>query len=428
MMWVQTFGPEAASLQGRFVWKGLAVATQLFGKVETRQGLASSMLCVDADRPNEFMLHLWEIPVPFAVLAIATHGTEVHLRPHTIFDLGPGGGIRRPNVLPAEHLALRDGTSATLRPTQRGFEGHWSGPNGSSGSIEYHAVDTAGVLDVQVCTGWQQFKDWAQHARANRNAISFRGHGSNAFRLKSTLHRAGRVRLDRYCQTELVEFAAHAEASLDIRLKLDDPQDYATILALAQHHGLPTPMLDWTASPYVAAFFACSDALAARDSRPDVSHARVYAATRSFMDGIAPAIVTIPQLPPYVSSLRVSPLHNRRLYAQQGHFLVSNVSDLEDYICHLQAKTGLSAVFAADISVADAVEALEDLAYMGLTAATLFPGLDGVCKMMAHQMSFTNQPLRTSEVASGGPPRAVTEDSEEPQPAAIAISPPLLAP
>jgi hypothetical protein len=32
--------------------------------------------------------------------------------------------------------------------------------------------------------------------------------------------------------------------------------------------------------------------------------------------------------------------------------------------------------------------ALEDLSYMGLTAATMFPGLDGVSKMMRHQMSF----------------------------------------
>jgi hypothetical protein len=29
---------------------------------------------------------------------------------------------------------------------------------------------------------------------------------------------------------------------------------------------------------------------------------------------------------------------------------------------------------------------LTDLQYMGITAATLFPGIDGVCKMLKHQM------------------------------------------
>lgn len=368
----------------------MALPLQLFGEIDMGKEVAEAMLCMDADLPNEALLHFWgKVTAPGAIRLELTRNSSdgIELLPLNVYRTNDGGGLWMPKLSDAE-IANVSGLSGSLQVTKGLLEGQWSHTSGKSGRIFLKADSFSGRVKAEQCENWADFKKWASQARDENGIAVFRGHGSNGFQLRTTLHRVGRHRLERYCADQLLQFRGHAEAVLGVRFNMEDRDDYATLLGLAQHHGLPTPLLDWTSSPYIAAFFAFADAIEALGTRPNETHVRIYGLTKDFVTNWAPPVVTLPYYSPYVAFISISPRHNPRLYAQQGQFLVTNVAELEGFLCSMEKKVQKSILVAVDIPIACASEALADLHFMGLSAATMFPGLDGAGRMMRHSMYF----------------------------------------
>ena len=91
-----------------------------------------------------------------------------------------------------------------------------------------------------------------------RRRYIFGGHPDARWSLSTTLDRfvqqsgvSDRVTAQ---QMLLAEFAKEAVGIVDPRLAMAEHQ--MRLELLARHRGLPTTILDWTRSPYVAAFFA----------------------------------------------------------------------------------------------------------------------------------------------------------------------------
>lgn len=105
-----------------------------------------------------------------------------------------------------------------------------------------------GQLQEEIFSG-----SWNQSIKRYRSPFVFRGLSDCTYRLETSL-----MRLDGpYWQLEkhlLRNFRKYAQAT-----EGREADSFWHLLAVAQHHGLPTRLLDWTYSPYIALHFALAN-------------------------------------------------------------------------------------------------------------------------------------------------------------------------
>ena len=80
------------------------------------------------------------------------------------------------------------------------------------------------------------------------------------------------------------------------------------------------------------------------------------------------------------SILEFNAVENERMIPQQGASTVTNVDDIESFVRLAEQKHGTSYLRAIDLPKQDRRRVMQELSYMGITAGSLFPGLDGACQ------------------------------------------------
>lgn len=150
------------------------------------------------------------------------------------------------------------------------------------------------------------------------------------------------------------------------------------LMALAQHHGLPTRLLDWTRNPFVACYFAARTAIFTENTADNENHPSnslaIFALDLSKIESI-----------PGIRPIKVPGSTSVNLAAQDGLFtLIENSgwrgAAFSEGVC-LESKlpkNNTDILNKITLPISFAGELLLRIRKFGFSAHSLFPGYDGV--------------------------------------------------
>lgn len=240
-----------------------------------------------------------------------------------------------------------------------------------------------------------------EHLRQSSGLVWwYRGHPSATWQLLPRVWREHSPSQERHLAHE---FRARAGTRHSHRPAFDD---YAGWLALMQHYGVPTRLLDWTRAPVIAAFFAVHPSVQPQ-ALGDGTAASIWAVAPGRLNedqGLEPLLYTLnagelhgslrPAFKEHACSKRVVaavPFESDiRMQVQQGVFTVHTHGD------PLEAVPGTSLWLHQFLIPADARTSMaREVDSLGLGLADIFPDLTSLAQELRtrHTRSPTGSPV-----------------------------------
>lgn len=218
---------------------------------------------------------------------------------------------------------------------------------------------------------WSEFWTWTESHAAG--AYLFRGQADDS----NIVPKIGRKGYAFDYARELALFEAFERAA---RPFLKGEMSSLELLALAQHHGAPTRLVDWSTSPLVAAFFAVS-------SYPEGTDAKVYALDVSRND--------IETLNTRTMKASNGATIDDPLSVKKGVYLIETAqvsgritTQRGIFTLHGDPTSPLTIPAGETFSIPHALrqEFQSRLMDVGVDASHIFPDIDGLCKSLDYRM------------------------------------------
>jgi hypothetical protein len=234
--------------------------------------------------------------------------------------------------------------------------------------IEYHNSES-----------WEDLLSFINETFISYPDYIFRGQSEDHWKIESSLTRLLReselVRdLDEFYKMQLTNFKLKSRG-LGLNLKNMDDNE---VWAIGQHHGLATPLIDWTNSPFVAIFFAITG-----KKKSDTGK-------RSIWGFNLPDLANLKTEDKNLITLFEPLDDNRRLVNQRGLFLKLPLN--KDFESIIQSQPDQGWISLYKITFPDSIinKALLALELMNINFSSLYPDFEGAGLASNHILRLYN--------------------------------------